>query len=114
MNPVWFFAPLSEARDGCVDDPESNAFEGLFANPQKQKFSSRLRVSTLLSASPTTSHRCLQQLAGRPGYDCEQRNLHRAGKPITRSCLAKLISEDVKHVLSQEVRIPLPRSLLWR
>ena len=46
MDPVQFYAPLSKAQDGCVDDPNLNAFNGTFVNPKKQKFSARLLVST--------------------------------------------------------------------
>ncbi|RPD67253.1 hypothetical protein L226DRAFT_565989 [Lentinus tigrinus ALCF2SS1-7] len=81
VQPVIFYAPLSEAQAGNVKDPQLTAFDGLFVAPSKEKFMSRLR------------------LPGKLPYQSKQRNLHRKGKPITRAELARLISDDVKAIL---------------
>ncbi|RPD56099.1 hypothetical protein L226DRAFT_535920 [Lentinus tigrinus ALCF2SS1-7] len=87
VQPVILYARLSEAQAGNVKDPQLTAFDGLFVDPNKEKFMSRLR------------------LPGNRSYDSKQRNLHRKGKPITRAELARLISDDVKAILESG---PLP------
>ncbi|RPD77260.1 hypothetical protein L226DRAFT_569446 [Lentinus tigrinus ALCF2SS1-7] len=82
VQPVVFYAPLSDARNGNIEHPHVTAFDGLFAQPSKEKFMSRLR------------------LPGKPEYKSKQRNLHRKGKPITRAELARLISDDVNAILA--------------
>ena len=38
---------LSNAKLGQVEDPDAQAFDGLFADPDKKKFMVRLRVSII-------------------------------------------------------------------
>ncbi|TFK93285.1 hypothetical protein K466DRAFT_658632 [Polyporus arcularius HHB13444] len=81
IPPVWFNTPLPEAKLGNVEDPNSAAFGGKFADPKQAKFMVRLL------------------LPGKKQRDIKQYNLHRCGKPIPRHELGEIVSGVVEGIM---------------